>query len=207
MQENKILKICTNTCSQRKSGGLRNPCGLRKTCALRNPCGLRNPCVCWNQADWEIFAFAENQADWEILAVRENQADWEILAPRENQADNRILAGVEIPASGEKPVFVEKLAELEKQAACLLFRLGGISNCWLLPGLADEHVQILVDVMNLACSLQVRRRLRLPCFYGRPSPVLYRLFVPACHAKKWLKSTQKPKVWLPPWILLISVKS
>jgi hypothetical protein len=53
----------------------------------------------------------------------------------------------------------------------------------------------------------VRRRLRLPCFYGRPSPVLYRLSVPARHAKKWLKSTRQPKVWLPPGIPLISVKS
>ncbi len=64
---------------------------------------------------------------------------------------------------------------------------------WLLPSLADEHVQILVDVMNLACSLQVRRILRLPCLYGWPSPILYRLFVPARHAKKWLKSTRQPK--------------
>ncbi len=118
---------------------------------------------------------------------------WEILAFAENQADDRILAGVEIPAPGENPPFVEKVAELEKQAACLLFRLGGISSCWLLPGLADEHIQILVDVMNLACSLQVMRRLRLPCFYGRPFPVLYRLFVPARHAKKWLKSTRQRK--------------
>jgi hypothetical protein len=47
----------------------------------------------------------------------------------ENQADDRILAGVEIPAPGEKLAFVEKLAELEKQAACLLFRLCGISSC------------------------------------------------------------------------------
>jgi hypothetical protein len=31
--------------------------------------------------------------------------------------------GVEIPAPGEKPASEEKLAELEKQAACLLFRL------------------------------------------------------------------------------------
>ncbi len=99
------------------------------------------------------------------------------------------------------------LAELEMQAACLLFRLGGISSCWLLPSLTDEHVLFLVDVMNLACSLQVRRRLRLPCFYGRPSPVLYRLSVPARHAKKWLKSTWQPKVWLPPGLPLISVKS
>jgi hypothetical protein len=50
-------------------------------------------------------------------------------------------------------------------------------------------------------------RLRLPCFYGRPSPVLYRLFVPARHAKKWLKSTRQPKVRLLPGILLIFVKS
>jgi hypothetical protein len=33
---------------------------------------------------------------------------------------------------------MEKPAELEKQAARLLFRLGGTSNCWLLPGPADE---------------------------------------------------------------------
>jgi hypothetical protein len=53
----------------------------------------------------------------------------------ENQADDRILAGVEIPAPGkklafeEKPESKEKLAGLEKQAACLLFRLGRISSC------------------------------------------------------------------------------
>jgi hypothetical protein len=61
--------------------------------------------------------------------------------------------------------------------------------------------------MNLACSLQVRGRIKLPCFYGRPSPVLYRLFVPARHAKKCPKSTRQPKVWLQPGIPLISVKS
>jgi hypothetical protein len=42
---------------------------------------------------------------------------------------------------------------------------------------------------------------------GELSPVLYRLFVLARHAKKWPKSTQQPKVWLPPEISLISVKS
>jgi hypothetical protein len=41
---------------------------------------------------------------------------------------NRILAGVEIPVPGKKPASEEKLAELEKQAAFLLFRLGGISS-------------------------------------------------------------------------------
>ena len=65
----------------------------------------------------------------QILLARKNQVDCEILAARENQGDDRILAGVEIPAPGEKPAFVEKLAELEKQAAFLLFRLGGISSC------------------------------------------------------------------------------
>ncbi len=154
-----------------------------------------------NQADWKILAARENQADWKIFAGTENQADWEILASTESQANWEILAGVAISASSEI------LAEQEMQAACLLFRLREISNCWLLPGLADEHVLFLVDVMNLACSLQVKRRLRLPCFYGRPSPVLFRLFVPARHAKKWLKSMQQPKVWLPPGIPLISVKS
>jgi hypothetical protein len=117
-----------------------------------------------NQAVCEILAVSKNQADCEILAANKNQADCEILVASENQVDGKILAGVE---PGEIPAFTEKLAELEKQVACLLFRLGGISNCWLLPGPADEHVLLLVDVMNLACSLQVRKELLLPCFYGR----------------------------------------
>jgi hypothetical protein len=32
-----------------------------------------------------------------------------------------------------------------------------------------------------------------PAFMGELSPVLYRLFVPARHAKKWPKSTWQPK--------------
>jgi hypothetical protein len=35
----------------------------------------------------------------------------------------------EISAPGETPAFMEKPAELEKQAARLLLRLGGIYNC------------------------------------------------------------------------------
>jgi hypothetical protein len=54
---------------------------------------------------------------------------YKILASTENQADNRILAGVEIPAPGKKPASEEKPAGLEKLAARLLFRLGGISSC------------------------------------------------------------------------------
>ncbi len=46
-----------------------------------------------------------------------------------------------------------------------------------------------------------------PAFISGLSPVLYMLFVPARHAKKWLKSTRQPKVWLLPGILLIFVKS
>ncbi len=92
---------------------------------------------------YKMFAVNENQVDSKILAASESQADGKILAASENQADGKILAPGEIPAS------MEMLAELEKQAARLLFRLGGISNCGLLPGPADEHVLLLVDVMNL----------------------------------------------------------
>jgi hypothetical protein len=76
-----------------------------------------------------MLAAGKNLAESKILAARENQAESKILAARENQADDRIIVGVEIPALGEKPAFEEKLVESEKQAACLLFRLGGISNC------------------------------------------------------------------------------
>ena len=106
--------------------------------ARKNQADWEIPAFTKNQVDWEILAFAEKQADWEILGFAEKQADWEILAFAEKQADDRILAGVEIPVPGKKPVSEEKLAGLKKQAACLLFRRGGISSCWLLPGLADE---------------------------------------------------------------------
>ncbi len=86
---------------------------------------------------------------------------------REKQADGKILAGVEIPAPGEIPAAMEKPARTGKAAACLLFMLSGISNCWLLPGPADEHVLFLVDVMNLACIIQVRNGLLVSSFHGR----------------------------------------
>jgi hypothetical protein len=52
-----------------------------------------------------------------------------IPAAREKQADGKIFAGVEISAPDEIPAAIEKPAEPERQAACLLFRLGGISSC------------------------------------------------------------------------------
>jgi hypothetical protein len=63
------------------------------------------------------------------LRLQKIKRIYKILAFTENQADDRILAGVEIPTPGKKPASEEKLAGLEKQAARLLFRLGGISNC------------------------------------------------------------------------------
>ena len=79
-----------------------------------------------SQADDIILAAHEKQADGKIFAANESQADGKILAANENQADGKIL---EISAPIEIPAFMEKLAELEKQAACSLFRLGGISSC------------------------------------------------------------------------------
>jgi hypothetical protein len=55
--------------------------------------------------------------------------DDEIPAAGEKQADGKILVGIEISVPGEVPAAMEKPVELEKHAACLLFRLGGISNC------------------------------------------------------------------------------
>ncbi len=80
---------------------------------------------------------------------------------------------------------------------------GRISNCWLLPGAADEHVLLLINVMNLACSLQVRGELLPPCFYGWTLSCT----VPARHAKKWSKFTWQPEIRRPPGIPLIPVKT
>jgi hypothetical protein len=67
---------------------------------------LRNPCVYRKTGGFEKF-----------------------LRLQKKKADDRILVGVEIPAPGKKTAFEEKPAGLEKQAAHLLFRLGGISSC------------------------------------------------------------------------------
>ncbi len=129
-------------------------------------------------------------------------AEVRIIADPKIMADDEILAASEIPAS------MEILAELEKQAARLLFRLSKISNCWLLPGPADDHVLLLDDVMNLDHVVPKWEMVpQCPAFMGGLSPELYWLLVPARHAKKWPKSTRQPKVRLPPGILLIPVKS
>ncbi len=63
------------------------------------------------------------------MHLQKNRRIYKILAFTEKQADGRILAGVEIPAPGKKPLSEEKPVGLEKLAASLLFRLGGISSC------------------------------------------------------------------------------
>ncbi len=70
-----------------------------------------------------MLGASENKADWKILAANENQAVCKILEDNENQADGKFLAAIEISTPGEIPAFTEKLAELEKQAACLPFRI------------------------------------------------------------------------------------
>jgi hypothetical protein len=85
---------------------------------------------------YRILALTKNQADlrnpWayeksggftESSRLQKIRRIYKIPASTEKQADDRILAGVEIPPPGKKP------AGLEKQAARLLFRLGGISSC------------------------------------------------------------------------------
>ncbi len=150
-----------------------------------------------NVADPKIIADGKIMAELKIKADPKILADEEIPAATEKQVDGKTLTVVEISAPSEIPTAIEKPAELEKQAARLLFRLGRISNCWLLPGPADEHVLLLVDVMNLACSLQVRNGLLMPSFYVGLSPIPYWLFVLARYAKKWLKFMRQPKVWIP----------
>jgi hypothetical protein len=63
------------------------------------------------------------------LHLQKIRGIYKILASSENQAGDRILAGIEITAPGKKPRLKKKPAGLEKQAARLLFRLGGISCC------------------------------------------------------------------------------
>jgi hypothetical protein len=79
---------------------------------MKNQADLQNPC-----------AYKKSGGFIKSLRLQKNRQIYKILAPTEKQTDDRILAGVKIPAPGEKP------AGLEKLAARLLFRLGGISSC------------------------------------------------------------------------------
>jgi hypothetical protein len=93
-----------------------------------------------------------------------------------------------------------------KRPACCLDS-GRISYCWLLPGPADEQVLLLVDVMNLACSLQVRGELQPPCYYGW---TLSCTVPAACTGPPWQEMVQihvATKNPGPPEIPLISVKT
>jgi hypothetical protein len=79
----------------------------------KNQAYLQNPC-----------AFPKIRRIYKILALFQKSGGFiKSLRFTQKQAADRILAGVKIPAPGEKP------AGLEKLAARLLFRLGGISSC------------------------------------------------------------------------------
>ncbi len=159
---------------------------------------------------WEILAFCKKSCGFEkSLLFAKNHADLRNpCVSQKNRQTMESLRASKSPHLLKNQRFEEKHTAWRKTRGTgeaggrLLFRLGGISSCWLPPGLAEEWralVQILVDVMNLSCSPQVRRWLRLPCFYVRPFPVLYRLLVPARHANEWPKSTRKPKSQAAAW--------
>jgi hypothetical protein len=72
----------------------------------------------------ESLRFTKIRQIYRILALYKKSGGFvKCLRLTEKQADNRILAGVKISAPGKKP------AGLEKLAARLQFRLGGISSC------------------------------------------------------------------------------
>jgi hypothetical protein len=104
--ENQVLKYIQIFAAGKNQADLRNLAFAKTQADLRNPC-----------------AYKKSGGFTESLRLQKIRRIYRILASTENQAGDRILAGVEIPAPGKKP------AELEKHAALLLFRLGGISSC------------------------------------------------------------------------------
>ena len=118
----------------------------------------------------------------------------------EKQADDRILAGVKIPAPGEKTSGTGKnwrpaycLGSAESPAAD--FHLE-----WLKSSRSDPHRY----VASLSCRPQVRRRLRLPCFYGR---TLSRTVPAACTGPTCQNSRGNQNFRRPREFSLIPVKS
>jgi hypothetical protein len=73
---------------------------------------------------------------------------------------------------------------------------------WLMSSRSDPS---RCDESHMQCPSEEKAQAAL-LLWG-PFPVLYRLFVPAHHAKKWSKSTRQTKVRRPLGILLIPVKS
>jgi hypothetical protein len=90
---------------------IENAADSKKCCGFKNHCG------------WQNHDGVKIKAGPKILG------DGEIHVATEKQAVGKILAGVEISAPDKIPAAIEKPAEAGKQAACLLFRLGGISSC------------------------------------------------------------------------------
>ncbi len=89
----------------------------------------------------------------------------------------------------------------------LLFRLGGICNCWLLSCPTDGLVLLLADVLNcIHVDSKWGRNSLCPAFLCGFSPFMYQLLVLARHTKKWSKVWSRPKYWRLPKISLISVR-
>ncbi len=132
------------------------------------------------------------------------------MADAKTMADCKNMAALESVTPGKMLASMKMMAQQEKQAELLknslLFRLGRISNCWLLPGPADEHILLLLmlNLEHVVSKWWVGSC--FPAFMGGLSPVLYRLLVPARHAQKWSKPWRLPKSWRLPGFSLFSAK-
>ncbi len=143
---------------------------------------------------------------WQMV---KNMADAKTMADGENVADAKTILALKSVAPGKMVTSMKRVAQQEKQAELknsLLFRLSRISNYWLLPGPADEHILLLL-MLNLEHVVSKSGMVpQCSAFMGGLSPILYRLLVPARHAQKWSKPWRLPKSWRPPGFSLFSEK-
>jgi hypothetical protein len=100
-----------------------------------------------NQADLRnTGAFTKIRQIWEILALLQKLGGFKkYWRFPENQADLQNIGAVQKNRRTigswwalKSPHLVKNQRVWKKLAALLLFRLGGISSCWLPPGLAEE---------------------------------------------------------------------
>ncbi len=123
-------KIYTNICSQEKSIEFTKSSGFPKSQA-----DLRN-----------LGALQKNRRIYKILALFRKIGGFEkSWCFTEKQANLQNLGGfqknwrtIESWRALKSPRLVKNHRDWKKLVACLLFRLGGISSCWLPPGLAEE---------------------------------------------------------------------
>ncbi len=146
-----------------------------------------------NVADPKIIVDGKIMAEMNIMADPKTLQMMKSLRLEKNRRMVKSMRALKSPRLVKYPQPWKNRRELEKQwpAYCLGSAESPTADFSLVPLMSTFFSSLMWWILHVVSKWGMVSW--CPAFMGRLSPVLYRLFVPGRHAKKWPKSTRNQK--------------